>query len=276
MSGNHTYIQRMAAAFFLLTVTVASWAFPLGGLDHLMECQQGETHRASSSDPNWQNGNGDARPIPPGETLVIAELEGPGVVRHIWNTIATGERCASRLVVIRMYWDGEENPSVECPLGDFFGMGHGLDVPFTSLPITVTSGGKARNCYWPMPFRKSAKITVTNEGRAAVHAFFWYVDWQKLPRMKRKTPYFHAAYRQEHPTVSGRNYLLADIEGRGHYVGTVQSVRQHTPSWWGKATTSSSLMGKRSRRCAAPAVKTTIATHGASASTITRTTASLS
>ena len=206
----------------------------IGALGNLAELQPGRTMRASSSDPNWHNGNGDARPIPPGETLVIADLEGPGEIRHIWNTIAAQERGYSRLVVLRMYWDGEDNPSVECPIGDFFGVGHGIDVPFESLPVTVTSEGRARNCYWTMPFRKSAKITVANEGRKPISALYWYVDWQQLPEMNKDTPYFHAMYRQEHPTIMGRNFLIADIEGRGHYVGTVQSVRQRTASWWGE------------------------------------------
>jgi hypothetical protein len=191
--------------------------------------------RASSSDQNdWENGNADARPIAPGETLVIADLQGPGRIGHIWNTIATQERGASRLVVLRMYWDGEPRPSVEVPLGDFFIIGHGTDRPVQSLPVVVSSEGRARNCYWPMPFGKSARITVTNEGEKPVHAFYYYVDWQQLPSLPDDTPYFHAMYRQEYPTVSGRNYLLADIEGRGHYVGTVMNIRQRTGSWYGE------------------------------------------
>lgn len=204
---------------------------PLSGLPQL---KAGETMRSSSSDANWQNGNGDARPIPPGETLLLGELTGPGIINHFWNTIAAEERGYSRLLVLRMYWDDEEQPSVECPIGDFFGIGHGVDQPFQSLPVTVTSEGRARNCYWPMPFAKSAKITVTNEGSQRVNALYWYVDWQQLPSLPKHTAYFHALYRQEFPAVTGRNYLIADIEGRGHYVGTVLSVRQLTASWWGE------------------------------------------
>ena len=211
----------------------ASW--PSGNpLDGLAQLKAGSSERASSSDADWRNGNGDARPIAPGGTLVIADLKGPGMVTHIWNTIADNERGYSRLLVLRMYWDGETNPSVECPVGDFFGIGHGVDVPFQSLPICVTSEGKGRNCYWPMPFRKSAKITVTNEGRQRCDAFYYYVDWRKLPKLPKNTAYMHAMYRQEFPAVMGRNYLLADIEGCGHYVGTLLNVRQLTASWWGE------------------------------------------
>ena len=141
---------------------------PLAGLEQLKHF---ETRRASSSDPNWRNGNDDSRPVAPGGTLTVAELHGPGVITHIWCTIAHDAPFYSRLMTLRIYWDGEEHPSVECPLGDFFGIGHGVDQSFTSLPIRVTSDGRARNCYWPMPFRKSARITVTNESGQRCHAF---------------------------------------------------------------------------------------------------------
>jgi len=223
-------------SFAAVWLWVCAGAFAVTGnpLEGLAELKHGESQRASSCDANWHNGNGDARPIAPGATLLVAELEGPGVITHFWNTIAAQERGYSKLLVLRMYWDGEENPSVECPIGDFFGIGHGLDQPYQSLPVTVTSEGRARNCYWPMPFRKSARITVTNDGRKRVDAFYYYVDWRKLPKLSRKTAYFHAMYRQEFPAVMGINYLLAEIHGRGHYVGTVLSVRQRTASWWGE------------------------------------------
>lgn len=208
---------------------------PLGNpLNGLAQLRAAEAMRSSSCDPNLQDGNGDARPIAPGATLTLADLEGPGVINHFWNTIAATDRGYARLLVLRMYWDGEEKPSVETPIGDFFGIGHGMDQPYQSLPIAVSSEGRARNCYWPMPFRKSAKITVTNEGNGPVNAFYWYIDWQKMPALPKNTAYFHAMYRQEFPAVSGCNYLIADITGRGHYVGTVLSVRQHLASWWGE------------------------------------------
>jgi hypothetical protein len=204
---------------------------PMSGLDKLKDF---ETRRVSSSDPNWSVGNGDARGIKPGGTLTIADLKGPGAIAHIWFTIAHPAKNYSRLLVLRMYWDGEEHPSVECPIGDFFGVGHGIDKPVSSLPIQVASEGRGRNCYWPMPFRKSAKITVTNESDQPCHAFYYYIDWQKHPSLPEDTAYFHAMYRQEFPCVMGRNYLLADIEGRGHYVGTVQSVVNVSSGWYGE------------------------------------------
>lgn len=206
-------------------------ANPLFELERLKDY---ESMRASSSDANWHNGNTDARTIVPGATLTVAELDGPGVITHIWLTIAHDAPFYSRLLTLRMYWDGEEHPSVECPIGDFFGIGHGVDKSFTSIPLRATSGGKARNCYWPMPFRKSARITVTNESDRPCGAFYYYVDWQKHATMSDDTAYFHAMYRQEYPCVMGQNYLLADIEGRGHYVGTIQSVYHVSPGWYGE------------------------------------------
>lgn len=221
-------------AIMALTVCWGAWAGLGNPLDGLAKLKPGSSERASSCDLNWTNGNGDARPIAPGGTLTIADLKGPGVITHIWNTIADNERGYSRLLVLRLYWDGETKPSVECPIGDFFCMGHGVDAPVQSLPVCVTSDGRGRNCYWPMPFGKSAKITVTNEGRKQVDAFYYYVDWRKLPKLPKKEGYFHAMYRQEFPAVMGRNYLLADIQGHGHYVGTVLNIRQRTASWWGE------------------------------------------
>ncbi len=221
-------------------VTLCAWLAgcatppPEGPLNGLERLKNFESRRASSSAPDWRNGNGDARPIKAGETLTVADMEGPGIITHIWFTIAHEAKFYSRLLTLRIYWDGEEHPSVECPIGDFFGIGHGVDQAFMSLPIRVTSNGRARNCYWPMPFRQSARITVTNESDKPCRALYYYVDWQKHESLPEDTAYFHAMYRQEYPCVMGRNYLLADIVGRGHYVGTIQSVYHTSPGWYGE------------------------------------------
>jgi len=204
---------------------------PLSGIEKLKDFA---TRRASSADPDWRNGNGDCRWIKPGGTLTLAELSGPGEIVHIWFTIADRAPYYSRILTLRMYWDGERNPSVECPVGDFFGIGHGVDKPFDSLPIRVSSDGRGRNCYWPMPFRKSARIVVSNESDKPCDAFYYYIDWQQLPKLPKDSAYFHAMYRQEFPCVKGRNYLIADIRGRGQYVGTVQSVYLTSPGWYGE------------------------------------------
>jgi len=124
--------------FFLIGLPASG---RISDLHSLTRLRDEITRRESSSDPDWRNGNRDARAIEPGETLVLADLQGPGEITHIWCTVAAGEPQYSRLLVLRMYWDGEEHPSVECPLGDFFGLGHGWDVPFDSLPVRVTANG---------------------------------------------------------------------------------------------------------------------------------------
>ncbi len=224
----------LAAALLLSSASAAAPVDPGNPLNGLEQLKTFETRRASSSDPNWRNGNSDARPIAPGGTLTLAELKGPGVITHFWCTIAHDAPFYSRLLTLRVYWDGEEHPSIEAPIGDFFGIGHGVDQSFVSLPIRVSSEGRARNCYWPMPFRKSARIVVVNESDQRCPAFYYYVDWQHHASLPRGTACFHAMYRQEHPCVMGRNYLLADIVGRGHYVGTVQSVYHVSPGWYGE------------------------------------------
>ncbi|MBI2423475.1 MAG: DUF2961 domain-containing protein [Candidatus Hydrogenedentes bacterium] len=225
-----------------LCLFVASLAMPSleaqldasGALAGLSRLQDAVSRRESSSDPNWDTGNGDARRLEPGETLVLADIDGPGVITHFWNTIATKQERYSKLISLRIYWDHEEHPSVEAPLGDFFGVGHGMDVPFESLPVNVSSEGRARNCYWPMPFRKHARFEATNEGTLPIDAFYFQVDWEKRSFIAEDEAYFHASYRQEFPTEMGKRFLIADIEGRGHYVGTVQSVRQRLDSWYGE------------------------------------------
>jgi hypothetical protein len=189
------------------------------------------SRRVSSYDRT--GGNKDSLTIPPGGAAVLADLQGPGAVHHIWVTIAA-EPFYGRKLVLRMFWDGEADPSVEAPIGDFFGVGHGLDRNFVSLPIVCSSEGRGRNCYWYMPFLRSARITVTNEGKEEVPAFYYYVDYRELPALPAGTPYFHARYRQEFPCASGRNYTILEAAGRGHYVGCNLSVLQRAMGWWGE------------------------------------------
>ena len=127
----HLLCLGLALGFCLQAPAQLSPGNPLAGLEKLKDF---EAMRASSSDPDWRNGNDDSRPIEPGGTLVLADLKGPGMIVHFWNTIAHQAPFYSRLMTLRIYWDGENHPSVECPIGDFFGVGHGLDKPFVSLP----------------------------------------------------------------------------------------------------------------------------------------------
>jgi hypothetical protein len=227
-------VLSLSAALLAGLALAAPAACAAGGpLDGLSELRPGTTQRAASTDADWRNGPNDSRPIAPGQTIVLADLRGPGVIHHIWNTEGGGEPHYSRLLRVRMYWDGEAEPSVDCPLGDFFAVGHGLDADVDSLPVSVSSNGRARNCYWPMPFRKSARVTVTNEGKNGV-GMYWYVDWERVPRLAASEAYFHAQYRQAYPVAGDENYLVADIAGKGHYVGTVLNVHSHASGWWGE------------------------------------------
>lgn len=220
----------LAPAVALLLFAAAG----LGGQDMLKELgrrQDYRSRRVSSFDRS--GGNRDSIVIEPGRTAVLAEIEGPAAIHHIWTTIAA-EPFYGRKIVLRVYWDGEMSPSVEAPVGDFFGVGHGLNRNFSSLPVTCSSEGRARNCYWYMPFRRSCRVTATNEGARPVDAFYYYIDYRELGELDPGTPYFHAQYRQEFPPEDGRNYLILAAEGAGHYVGCNLSVLQRAMGWWGE------------------------------------------
>ena len=224
--------NKMKAVFVsLIVLLAAAELLSQDILGNLGQPQNYISRRVSSYDRS--GGNRDSLTIEPGGTAVLAEVPGPGAIHHIWTTIAA-EAFYGRNLILRMYWDGETAPSVEAPVGDFFGVGHGLDRSFSSLPINCSSEGRARNCYWSMPFRRSARITVTNEGQKPVAAFYYYVDYRVLKELSESTPYFHAQYRQEMPCAPGRNYVLLEAEGRGHYVGCNLSVLQRAMGWWGE------------------------------------------
>lgn len=223
--------------FLLVTLMVcilihSAFTQPLQNLlNNLTQTQNYVAKRISSFDRT--GGNRDAFPIEPGETLILAELQGPAQITHIWCTIAA-ESFYSKKLVLRMYWDDEDNPSVEAPIGDFFGVGHGLDRNYASLPFVITSEGRARNSFWPMPFSKSAKITVINQGEQTVRSFYYYVDYRELDSLPKDTYYFHAQYRQDFPCKPGENYLWFEAEGEGHFVGVTQSIMNRSAGWWGE------------------------------------------
>ncbi|MBS1226464.1 MAG: hypothetical protein H6R32_398, partial [Candidatus Aminicenantes bacterium] len=230
LPGRPARLPRFATAVVLLFAAAA--ALPGQGLlEGLGRKQDYRSRRVSSYDRS--GGNRDSIVIGPGKTAVLAEIDGPAAIHHIWTTIAA-EPFYGRKIVLRIYWDGEKSPSVEAPVGDFFGVGHGLNRNFVSLPITCSSEGRARNCYWFMPFRKSCRITVENEGTRAVDAFYYYVDYRERTDLPADTPYFHAQYRQDFPPDKDRNYLLLAAEGTGHFVGTNLSVLQRSLGWWGE------------------------------------------
>jgi hypothetical protein len=238
--------MRTISRTSILIALAGSVLLPVGAargqdLSSLTRVEDARSRRVSSSaKEDWSNG--DNRHVPPGQTFTVADIEGAGVIRHVWLTfpesapswISKAGSASPDEVVLRMYWDGSAEPAVEAPLGDFFAVGFGQRAEVRSTPVQV-QGLDAYNCFWAMPYRSRARITVTNESDRPFTAFYFQVDYteEKVPE---DAAYFCAQYRQEFPCVGGRDYLLADIEAPrgGHYVGTVLSVRQRSPQWFGE------------------------------------------
>ncbi|HLW79872.1 MAG TPA: DUF2961 domain-containing protein [Terriglobia bacterium] len=188
----------------------------------------------SSSNNLYVDSNDDSKHPIPGETVVLAELKGPGIVTHVWLTVADNEYAWPRLLRLRVYYDGHKTPSVDTPLGDFFAVGHGYERNLNSLVVHNASFGRAHNSYWPMPFRKSCRITVTNEGQRRVSSLYYHVDWQKHASLPQDIGYFHAYYRQAAPPPPGKLYAFLNIRGEGQYVGTVLNIIQTQMGWFGE------------------------------------------
>lgn len=185
---------------------------------------------------NWDNYN-----VPAGGTHVLLDEKGPGLITHIWITFLGPEpqnwaprgSADHQEIMLRMYWDGDERPAVEAPLGDFFANSFGRRAEVISLPVVV-EGGDSYNCFWRMPFRKRARIEVENQSDKPLSLLYFNIDWIQLDGLPKDTPYFYAQYRQEYPAASGRDYVLLETEGRGHYVGTVLAARFRSPAWYGE------------------------------------------
>ncbi|MBK8978851.1 MAG: DUF2961 domain-containing protein [Planctomycetes bacterium] len=240
MDGRQAGVAVFGWIFAHCVAVAACAGQDVGGLADLTRVRDGTSARASSA-PADRSSNRDNRWIEPGATTVLADLQGPGIVQHIWMTFAAPEpswlgRDGSAHhgeLVLRMFWDGAEAPAVEAPVGDFFAAGFGRRAAVRSLPVQV-EGGDAYNCFWQMPFFRSARIEIENQSARPFNAFYFHVDWVRVPELPTDTAYFCAQYRQEFPVRSGRDYLVLDAEGRGHYVGTVLSVRSRSPEWFGE------------------------------------------
>lgn len=211
-----------------------------GPLGYLAALRSGRSARLSSGAPK-RSSNRDNRLIPPGKTLVLADIAGPATIHHIWMTfpepgpswLGRGGNANHSELVLRIYWDGGAEPAVESPVGDFFAAGFGQRAEVNSAPVQV-EGGDSYNCYWPMPFHKLARIEIENQSAKPLGSFYYQIDYVKEESLPPDTPYFCAQYRQEFPTQSGRDYVILDAQGRGHYVGTVLSVRSRSPQWFGE------------------------------------------
>jgi hypothetical protein len=161
-------------------------------------------------------------------TFTLAEIEGPGSIQHIWMT-PTGNW---RFSILRIYWDDEKYPSVECPAGDFFCMGWGQYSPLQSLAVAVNPGS-GFNCYWPMPFHKKCRITMENISDDDM-TLYYQVDYI-LTDVPANSAYFHAQFRMSNPTRYKEDYVIVDsISGKGQYVGTYLALEPHNNRWWGE------------------------------------------
>ena len=222
----------------------------MSALADLPKLGQGIRNRRISS-YDTTGGNSDMWRLKPGETAKIGEITGAGVIKHIWMT-TTEANHTLRGLVLRMYWDQEETPSVLCPLGDFFGLGHGKGAYLSSMPLQAFMLGL--NCCFAMPFGNGALITVTNETENEVPLYF-YIDYIEQDHGADSEQYgrFHACWRRERvvrktieegPNRTGTvqrlnkdgadNYTMLEAEGKGHYVGCVLHLDTNEPGWWGE------------------------------------------
>ena len=240
----------VTAGFMLAT---AGYAQELNWQPDLTRQQTYTVHRVSSTDP--LGANDDSRKVPAGGTFTVMDVDGPGTISHIWFTIADNEPYHLKKIVLRIYWDGEQSPSVEAPIGDFFGLGLGTYHSWQSQMLSVGSV-KSLNSYFPMPFAKHARITVTNEGSQPIGDLYYNIDYRGLSKpLPAGTLYFHAQYHQAQPnhgwtnnwTRNGDpfvdnkpnfngdgNYVWMDANGHGQFVGVTMSVLQNQNEWWGE------------------------------------------
>lgn len=237
-------------------------------LETIFVLKDTKSKRISSYDKT--GGNMDWIDIEPGENKTIADINESGIIRHMWMTLSSEENYHLRKINIRAYWDDEEHPSIEAPLGDFFGIGFGIFKNFNSLPLQMApENGKAMNCYFPMPFRKSAKIKIENNCDDFIRLYY-YVDYEAT-KVDDNVGYFHAKWNRVKDTdgwykkdekiwadtlgdederypwyprawktenKDGKdNYVILDAIGKGHYVGcnlNIDNFNDHAENWYGE------------------------------------------
>lgn len=167
--------------------------------------------------------------LPAGATATLADLDGPGVIRHFWLTTDLGRL---RALVLRVYWDDDRRPAIDVPLGDFFCNGWDELALIDSATVAVLPAG-GLNSYWPMPFRRRARVTLANAGDSAVPVYY-QITFQRL-ELPDEAAYLHAAWRRSAPVgETGVHTILDGVRGRGHYAGTYLAIRPQAPHWWGE------------------------------------------
>jgi hypothetical protein len=187
----------------------------------LPQLKPGRLLQVSSADPG--GGNNDFLAIPPGKTAVIASLKGPGMIVGLWFTIMSSDDHFLRRILLRAYWDDEKTPSVEVPIGDFFGTGFAYKHYLTPY-LGMSSGGYY--CYLPMPFAKAARIEIVNETGQEIQSFYYHINWRTLDAAPGPDiGYFHASWRREPRTSSAKPYVILDAKGRGQLVGVNMNMQ---------------------------------------------------
>ena len=221
-------------------------------LDSLMLQKKGKSRCINQENPKGEKGKGGMaagslgagrkgspcmQKIIPGETRVLAEMEGPGVIQHIWMTVTDRtekDYYVLRDLVLRIYWDDEEEPSVESPLGDFFCCGFGQECIVNSSVIAVVPS-RGLNSYFAMPFHKHARIVIENQHKNPIPAFFYQIDYCLYASLPANTSYFHAQWRRQALTEIGKDYVILDgIKGTGQYIGTYLGLSTLQRYWWGE------------------------------------------
>jgi len=246
--------------FFIAALFFFGNAESQTSLDNIATIKQRVKSRRISSYDRTGGNNDRFENIMSGETITIAEIKGAGVINHIWITTAPEAPTLNRSdIIIRMYWDGKEYPSVESPLGPFFGQGWDESYPMTSLPLAASPvKGNALISYFKMPFAKGAKIEIENQADVPIAAFYYYIDYVEMEESPKDIGYFHAWYNQEITETAPegenegkmltaklggfigenlkgeKNYTILNTKGKGHYVGVNYYVNTPTPIWYGE------------------------------------------
>jgi len=224
----------------------------LGSLGSLPLAKHGRSRAVNAENPKGEKGKGGMasshlgasrkgapciKGLEPGSVTTLAEIEGPGIIQHIWVTVTDRTEKDYYVLsdlVIRMYWDDETEPSVEAPLGDFFCCGFARGCEINSFPVAVNPK-RGMNTYFQMPFKKNAKITIENQHEVEVSAFFYQVDYCLYDELPEDIAYFHAQWRRERLTEKQVDYTIVDgIRGKGHYVGTYMALTALERYWWGE------------------------------------------
>ena len=228
-------------------------AFPQqidGELYNLTKMKNGyRSKRISSYDKNGYNGDRIVG-IKPNEKVVICDIQGAGIINHIWFTIAPPPHLVNRNdIILRIYWDGNSYPSVESPIGPFFGQGWDENYNFSSYALsTGPANGTGMSTYFMMPFEKGARIEIENQADNVVDNIFFYVDYYEVDKLPKDVGRFHAWYNREitnpvkDPKTGGEianidgkeNYVFADIKGKGHFIGLNYYVQNPSTAWYGE------------------------------------------